>query len=68
MKLYVSYNPRAVVLARDENHARVLLRARLHERNVHTRRRLDLTEVSTSVPRVVLPPPAEVRHHAAYTR
>lgn len=68
MKLYVCYNPRAVVLARDENHARVMIRGRMHERGVHTKRRLQLEEVSTSTQRVVLPPPKEANHRATLAR
>jgi hypothetical protein len=62
MKLYVCYNPRAVALARDENHARVMIRGRMRERGVNSKRRLQLEEVSTSVPRVVLPPSPEATH------
>ena len=58
MKLYVSYNPRAAVLAKDENQARVLLRARLLERGIRCKRP-KLTEVSQSAARVLLPPPKE---------
>lgn len=60
MKLYVCYHPRAVVLARDMNHARVLLRQRLLERGIRCKRP-QLEEVSKDAARVLLPPP---RDHA----
>lgn len=58
MKLYVSYHPRAVVLARDENHARVLLAVRFSERGIRARKP-ELKEISLSCPRVIMPPPGE---------
>lgn len=60
MKLYVCHRPRAVVLARDENHARLLLAARLSERGVHTRPlKPVLVPVDQSHARVIMPPPGE---------
>lgn len=58
MKLYVGYLPRSAVIARDQNHAIILLRERYQERGVKMRR-VNLAEVRTDVPRVLLPPPAE---------
>jgi hypothetical protein len=51
MKLYVSHHPPAVVVARDENHAKVLLSAGYKRAPDWT-----LTELSTKVPGVVLSP------------
>lgn len=64
MKLYVCHHPRAVILAKDKNQARVLLKQRLNERGIR-KRRPELDEVSTHVPRVILPPPAEPDHVVA---
>lgn len=55
MKLYICENPYAVVLARDESHARVLLKQRFRERGIRASTDC-LTEVSRTRARVLIPP------------
>lgn len=55
VKLYVTSRPKAVVLARSEEHARVLLSTRTSSRRFSG----SITEIPTGTPRIVFPVPKE---------